>query len=168
MRPAEIKGKTYTIETGCGKMYCTLNSVDGRLYEMFINKGKSGGCAMAQMEAIGRMVSLCLRSNINIDAIIKQLAHISCDRPGWNEDGSKTSSCADAVACVLTKYAKTNIQQEQLPLTDKIETNITNPPQPKTNTNVHKSHKLCPDCGDNVVMQEGCNKCMSCGWSECL
>jgi len=26
---------------------------------------------------------------------------------------------------------------------------------------------ICPDCGSQVFMQEGCRTCRSCGWSKC-
>lgn len=26
---------------------------------------------------------------------------------------------------------------------------------------------LCPDCGSQVAVQEGCRTCLLCGWSRC-
>lgn len=29
------------------------------------------------------------------------------------------------------------------------------------------SHEKCPDCGDKLIYQGGCNICSSCGYSAC-
>jgi len=29
-------------------------------------------------------------------------------------------------------------------------------------------HLACPDCGEQLVMAEGCVSCKSCGYSRCL
>lgn len=31
----------------------------------------------------------------------------------------------------------------------------------------HKKADSCPECGQTVIMQEGCKHCPSCGWSKC-
>ena len=31
----------------------------------------------------------------------------------------------------------------------------------------HKKVDSCPECGQQVIMQEGCKHCPSCGWSKC-
>jgi ribonucleoside-diphosphate reductase alpha chain len=27
---------------------------------------------------------------------------------------------------------------------------------------------LCPECGETLIFEGGCNICKSCGWSKCL
>ena len=70
------------------------------LYEVitvFNQMGKAGGCAASQSEAIGRLVSLALRSGVKPDMIVKQLKGISCHLPAWAGNGAKIMSCADVV-----------------------------------------------------------------------
>jgi len=64
-RPDIIKGTTRAMKTGCGTLYVTVNEdEEGLPFEVFNHIGKAGGCASSQSEAIGRLVSLSLRSNI--------------------------------------------------------------------------------------------------------
>lgn len=77
-RPEIIRGNTYNIETGSGQLYVTLNNdpADGKLFECFVTIGKSGGFVSSFTEAIGRLISLCLRSGVDPKDIAKQLIGI--------------------------------------------------------------------------------------------
>ena len=93
-----IQGTTRKIKTGCGNLYVTVNEdEEGNLFEIFNQIGKAGGCAASQSEAIGRLVSLALRSGIEPEDVIRQLRVISCHKPNWSSKG-KIHSCADAIA----------------------------------------------------------------------
>jgi len=95
------------MKTGCGKLYVTINEDEnGRPFEVFTNMGKAGGCASSQAEAIGRLISLSLRSNIETDEIVKQLKGISCHETSWGEEG-RVLSCSDAIAKALEGYIPT-------------------------------------------------------------
>lgn len=99
-RPNQLSGHTYQTNTGCGKLYITINEHDGEPFELFATMGKAGGCACAQIEAIGRLVSLGLRSGVKIDQFIRQMQGISCHSALTTGD-DKTLSCADAIAKAL-------------------------------------------------------------------
>src|SRR5512136_2810092 len=97
-RQDAIHGTTRKIRTGCGNLYVTVNEdEEGRLFEIFNQIGKAGGCVASQSEAIGRLVSLAFRSGIEPEDVIKQLKGISCHIPVWHQAG-KVLSCADAIA----------------------------------------------------------------------
>ena len=105
-RPEEVHGITRLVSTGCGKLFVTMNSKDGELFEVFLSLGKSGGCAACGCEALGRLVSLALRGGIGIDSIIKHLIGLSCSAPaGFGPN--KILSCADAVAKSLQSFNTT-------------------------------------------------------------
>ncbi len=151
-RPEVINGSTRLMKTGCGNLYVTINEdEDGHLFELFTSMGKAGGCAASQSEAIGRLVSLAFRSNIEPDEVIKQLKGISCHSHVWVE-GGKITSCSDAIAKALEKYL-----------------------QKKGNGNGdgQKSFKSvmfigrCPECGGAVEHESGCAVCHNCGFTKC-
>lgn len=99
-RPEVLKGSTYKVRTGCGSLYVTINQDDnGEPFEVFLRAGKSGGCASAQCEAIGRLVSAVLRGGLGLELAIHQLKGISC-----HSVSKDTVSCASGVGTVLEKF----------------------------------------------------------------
>jgi ribonucleoside-diphosphate reductase alpha chain len=151
-RPDSIVGETRTMNTGCGTIYVTVNEDEhGHLFELFTHMGKAGGCASSQAEAIGRLVSLALRSNIEPEVIIKQLKGITCHNQTW-ANGGKITSCSDAIAKALEKYMEKGT---------------------KGNGNGGKHHTetvfigACPECGGAVEHEGGCAVCHSCGFTKC-
>ncbi|MFH1202591.1 MAG: vitamin B12-dependent ribonucleotide reductase [Candidatus Omnitrophota bacterium] len=165
-RPEVINGTTTKVPTGCGNLYVTINSdEEGRPFEIFTQMGKAGGCAASQLEAIGRLVSLALRSEIEVKSIIDQLHGIRCPSPSW-EKGVRIFSCADAMARVIEKRLLNNKQKES-EVNQEIESLL------KSEEHlVHSAHRgnivgVCPDCGGALRHEEGCIKCHGCGFSKC-
>ncbi len=157
-RPKVTKGFTEKIRTGCGNLYVTINEDEYGLCEIFMQMGKSGGCPASQNEAIARLISLALRSGIGIESILEQLRHIRCPMPTWDE-GIPVHSCADAIAIVLDRYIKKelNTKQERLDLV--VTSNGT--------TNSNGMPAQCPECGEVLVFSEGCVSCKCCGYTKC-
>ncbi|HYA31550.1 MAG TPA: vitamin B12-dependent ribonucleotide reductase, partial [Thermodesulfovibrionales bacterium] len=103
-RPEVLKGTVRLVKTGCGNVYVTITEdEEGHLFELFTSMGKAGGCAASQAEAIGRLISLALRSNIDPHEIVKQLKGVRCNQPAWHA-GGQILSCSDAIARALEKY----------------------------------------------------------------
>jgi ribonucleoside-diphosphate reductase alpha chain len=152
-RPEVIRGTTRFMKTGCGNIYVTINEDEnGHLFELFTSMGKAGGCASSQAEAIGRLVSLAFRANIDPSEVVKQLKGISCHQPAWS-NGGKIHSCSDAIAKAMEKY---HMKSE------------------KGNGNGHKDgHQVmmimgaCPECGGAVEHEGGCAVCHNCGFTKC-
>ncbi len=145
-RPAATEGTTQRISTGCGKLYVTVNRDQEGICEVFAQMGKTGGCAASQIEAIGRLASLALRSGVKIESIIKQVSGIRCPQPAWN-NGHLILSCADAIARVLSEHSGVR------------------PPEPKSVSG--RVVGSCPDCGGPLVHEGGCMSCRGCGFSRC-
>jgi len=157
-RPEFTQGMTRKIETGCGHLYVTINYDSEGPFELFTTMGKVGGCASAQLEAIARLVSLCLRSNIDSDEIARQLKAIRCPSPMWNK-GEMVTSCADAIARSLEKFS----QIEPVNIAGmESNTQTTAKPRPRK-----KMSGTCPECGSTIQHVEGCLTCPNCGWSKC-
>jgi ribonucleoside-diphosphate reductase alpha chain len=138
------------VTTGCGNLYVTVNSDDEGICEVFSSLGKTGGCASAQLEAICRLISLALRSGVDVTSIVRQLRGIRCPSIAW-EKGKSILSCADAIASVLEKHT----------------TGYDGKPRPEDYGLVKNLAGQCPDCGNLLVYQEGCFVCPSCGYTKC-
>ena len=113
-RPDTLRGTTYRKETPLGVMFVNITEDEkGQPFELFLNLGKAGGSAMADAEAIGRLVSLALRSGIPMTEIVRQLRGISSDR-AVGLGPNKVLSMPDAVGIALDQWhrEKQGIQQE--------------------------------------------------------
>jgi ribonucleoside-diphosphate reductase alpha chain len=141
-RPTRTLGITERISTGCGKLYVTINSDEKGICEVFAQMGKTGGCASSQIEATGRLISLALRSGVSLPSILKQISGIRCPSPTWG-NGHQVLSCPDAISRVIINYTQSKIEDED------------------------RMMGSCPDCGGQVVHENGCLTCHSCGFSRC-
>ncbi|MGQ9689233.1 MAG: vitamin B12-dependent ribonucleotide reductase [Desulfobaccales bacterium] len=141
-RPEETTGVTRLINTGCGKLYVTVNRDEVGFCEVFAQMGKTGGCASSQIECAGRLISLALRSGVKMEAIIKQINGIRCPHPVW-QNGRQVLSCPDAIAQILSQVADAAL------------------PAPNA------AMGACPDCGGAVEPEGGCLVCRACGFSKC-
>ena len=165
-RPAVLIGKTIEKTTGCGKMYVTINQdQEGNIFEVFTSIGKAGGCAQSQSEAIGRLISLNLRSGVEPEFIIKQLKGISCHMP-YGFGSQRVLSCADAVGKALDEAIK-NPLNTQVIRNDSITVDTLLADMDKKAGKKVVSNGACPDCGAPVEYIEGCLTCQSCGYSKC-
>jgi ribonucleoside-diphosphate reductase alpha chain len=144
-RPETLHGITNKIKTGFGNLYVTINTHNGRPFEVFAQIGKSGYDTMADTEAICRMVSLALRSGVDVEDIIEQLRGIGGDSPVFG-NGGLIRSVPDAIAKVLYRHfgnGKTLKAQTDLSILN------------------------CPDCNGKLKTESGCIVCPDCGYSRC-
>lgn len=168
-RPRITKGTTVETRTGCGSLYVTINEDEHGIAEVFVQLGKSGGCAASQTEAIGRLLSVALRSWVDPEALIRQLKGIRCPSVGF-DNGEIITSCADGVAKVLEKHLKGEFRKIKMdvkgvkPLTEFTE---------EKSEEVHESQRtkliggMCPECGNILEYGEGCMTCRMCGFTKC-
>ena len=148
-RPETLAGFTTKIKTGYGYLYVTVTEFEGQPFEVFATIGKSGRSTTAKTEAIGRLVSLALRSGVKVDKIVHQLKGIGGEYPIF-QDGGLVLSIPDAISRVLEKRYMTG-------------------------ENSYKTHKTeyslmgekCPECGQTVSFEEGCMTCHFCGFNKC-
>ena len=145
-RPDVVYGFTQKVRTGLGDLYLTVNELDGRPFEVFATIGKSGRSVTAKAEAIGRLVSLALRAGVNVSDIVGQLKGIGGENPVFQKKGLLLS-IPDAVAWV---FENRYLQGETV--VDEAKS-LTTPG--------------CPDCGQELVFEEGCFVCKACGYTKC-
>jgi ribonucleoside-diphosphate reductase alpha chain len=145
-RPETLEGFTTKIKTGLGRLYVTVTEFNGLPFEVFATIGKSGRSTTAKTEAIGRLVSLALRSGVKTQDIVDQLKGIGGEHPIF-QNGGLVLSIPDAIARVLeNRYLKGNEKS------------------------AHGSSLIgatCPECGQTVSFEEGCQKCHFCGFTKC-
>ncbi|MDR1777954.1 MAG: vitamin B12-dependent ribonucleotide reductase [Desulfovibrio sp.] len=144
-RPDMVQGFTQKVQTGLGAMYLTVNEVDGEPFEVFATIGKSGRSITAKAEAIGRLVSLALRSGVHVRDVVAQIKGIGGEHPVFRGKGLLLS-IPDAIAWVLEKRY---LKNERVRDVNDLE------------------GQRCPECGEALAFQEGCLICPSCGFSRC-
>lgn len=139
-RPKKLSGETYKARSGCGKMYVTINRLDGKPYEVFVRT--AGGCE-ANNEAIGRLISLALRNGIPVERVIRQLRKVKCIN-AMRSEKSEGRSCADVIGRLLEQF----VNGDQ---------------------SIEDTGRRCPECGAKLMFGEGCmqGSCPNCGWSGC-
>jgi len=190
---APLRSTSIKKETPLGVLFAHITEDEkGQPFEVFINLGKAGGSAMADAEAVGRLISLALRSGIPINEIHRQLRGISSDR-AVGLGPNKVLSVPDAIGLALEEWMrmKQGIQQEllsasaehpavtshltspggsQRPVEAVVRTSTGNLEQVAMFENLNSGESFigtCPDCGSQMEFAEGCVKCHVCGFSEC-
>ncbi len=189
-RPNKLRGTTIRKETPLGVAFISINEDDkGQAFEVFINLGKAGGPVMADAEAMGRLISLALRSDIPLDRVIRQMRGISSDR-AVGLGPNKVLSVPDAIGIALDEWWRDKVQGVQQEVFNTSEfrapgaPSADEPPMAKAVPvmtrpiggqqpmgNAHDSGEsfmgTCPDCSSQLEYAEGCVKCHVCGFSEC-
>ena len=167
----DVVGKKRKLITGCGSLHCIalFDPHTGALLETYLSKGSTGGCNNF-MVGLSRMISISARGGIDIETIVDQLnSSGSCPsyvaRRVTKKDTSKGACCPMAVGNALLEM----YEEMQAELADKRasgDDKEVKAPKPKA-VKVDKHKVYCPECGEPLVFEEGCNICKSCGWSKC-
>jgi ribonucleoside-diphosphate reductase alpha chain len=172
-RPDVLDGKTYRIKTPVGTAFVTvcLDEV-GNPFEVFVTVGKAGSDLMADAEAIGRLISLSLRSQSldqkkTLENVVYQLKGIGgSSATGFGKN--QVRSLADAVSKVLESYLQS--ESKEVASIELKEISVVSDPVPHLEVGGIKTYTkdICPTCGAaSFVNEEGCKKCHSCGYSAC-
>ena len=180
-RPKMLSGYTYQVQSGCCRLYVTINRDENGIKEVFVsNSGGHGGCA-ALLESLGRMVSLSLQSGCDIDSIIKSLSKVVCSASLKNKDAEAKSCSAVVAKCLKLEIAPKSVtlpfvNQDALPyyMTRTSSSSVVYPvntsgytAQSESIVNYPSTHWLCPECGASNVDNGGCKTCSECGYSKC-
>ncbi|MBM3135118.1 MAG: vitamin B12-dependent ribonucleotide reductase [Chloroflexi bacterium] len=186
-RPQALQGTTYRIGTPLGTAFITVNeNEDGEPFEVFANVGKAGSDTAAVAEAVGRLISLCLRlpSSLSprerLEAVVGQLSGIGGGRPlGFGP--RRVRSLPDGLAQVLAEHlAKWQIAGSRWQEAGGRGQEAGGRWQEAGGRGQEAGYRLaesqrlapsadlCPECGQaTLVTEEGCLKCHTCGYGEC-
>lgn len=165
-------GKKRTLVTGCGTLHCEafFDPDTGELLETYLSKGSSGGCNN-YMIGLSRMMSLAARGGVDIYSIVDQLKSSgTCPsyavRRATKKDTSPGSCCPMAVGNALMDMYK-EMQQE---LNEEPGEKAGKPKRglrAKIKPIDEKAITPCPECGEPLSFEGGCNFCRNCGYSKC-
>lgn len=171
----DLVGKKRKLTTGCGSLHCLafFDPVTGDLMETYLSKGSTGGCNNF-MIGLSRMISLAARGGVEIDSIIDQLSSSgTCPsyaaRSATKHDTSRGSCCPVAIGNALKEMWKE--MQEDIDNSDlNTETEVVHNDD-GTATITTKTTSIvqvkCPECGEVLIHDGGCDRCPACGWSKC-
>jgi ribonucleoside-diphosphate reductase alpha chain len=129
-------------------IFISVNYDQHGICEVFTNTGRAGGCP-AQSEATARLVSIALRSGMDVNSIIDQLKGIRCHSTIRQND-LKVLSCPDAIGKVIEKVMK-----------------YQNGEKVEVDNSCSVSSNACPECGKALEYESDCVICRSCGLSKC-
>ena len=149
-RPETLEGFTTKMKTGLGNLYVTVTEYEGRPFEVFATIGKSGRSTTAKTEAIGRLVSLALRSGVTVDKIVEQLKGIGGEHPVFQKAGW---SCRSRMPSAGSWKSATSQDRR--------------PAQAPQDTSNSLLGETCPECGQTISFEEGCMTCHFCGFTKC-
>ena len=168
-RDNDMIGIKRTLTTGCGKLHMSTywDDATGELLEVFLDRGRDGGCN-SFMIGLSRMISLAARGGVDFLAIVDQLTSTyTC--PSYNArkiikgDVSPGNCCPTAIGKALIDVHKQVCNM--IGIDDEEITVNTN------NKIISTKEKIvsekCPECGADIVHENGCNSCKSCGYSKC-
>ena len=164
---ADLIGRKDKIISGCGSLHVLafFNPIDGALMEVYLSKGSTGGCSLF-MVGLSRTISLLCRAGVNIFDIVDQLDSTGvCPsyavRRATKHDTSPGSCCPMAIGKKLLEMYQ-EVQIELFGEEDKKENKKNKKP-----VKVIPSKALCPECGEPLIFEGGCNSFKNCGYSKC-
>ena len=141
--PEILNARRIRVPTGHGTLFALVTYDEAeKPMECFVWMGRSGGCTLSYLEAIGRLTSIALRSGVSADAIVETLRGIRCQHSSM-EQGNVVLSLPDAVGYALERL--TGAKAPTISVGD------------------------CPraDCSGRLIFEEGCEKCMVCDYTRC-
>lgn len=158
-------GKKRKLMTGCGSLHCEafFDPNTGELRETYLSKGSTGGCN-SFMIGLSRMISLAARGGVPLENIVDQLnSCVQCPsyavRAATKHDTSRGNCCPMAVGNALMEMSKE--MKEELKngaKTTVLAVKIVPVPVPDDR---------CPECGEKLIHEGGCNSCPACGYTKC-
>jgi ribonucleoside-diphosphate reductase alpha chain len=133
---------SYSVQTALGKMYLFIREVDKKPFDIFVVIGRSGSDVTPFTEAIGRLLSIALRSNVPVEVLGENLVGLG-GRTSYGFGEKRILSVPDAIGKFLLKEYCNDVEARRLV-------------------------EICPDCkNSSLEYSEGCLKCPLCGFSEC-
>ena len=167
-RPGTLPGKTYKVRwpDSDHAIYITLNDIvqDSRRrpFEIFINSKNMEHYAWTV--ALTRMISAVFRRGGDVSFVVEELKAVFDPRGGQWMNGRYVPSLLAAIGEVIENHLiEIGFIADERITTDMNENKaVVNAPE------MGPGMRLCPKCSaPSLVRQEGCDTCLSCGYSKC-
>ncbi len=186
------EGWTHSLLTPIGRVHVTLNldPADGSPFDIFIALSKAGSDIDADTDAIGRLLSLLLRLNVDIpsrarlELAIDQIRGIATSRSA-GLGPQRVRSVPDGIAkCVEELLKFLDRQRPASPAANPQGNGAAAPVSPTADGDEPNGEvaaddvpgggrrrtfmQVCPACGNAAAAYvDGCFKCFACEYSEC-
>ncbi len=156
-------GKKRKLTTGCGSLHCTafFDPKTGNLMETYLSRGSTGGCANSYT-GLSRMISLAARGGVHLDDIVDQLN--SCGICPSYAVRRATKNDTSPGACCPIAVGKALVEMHNEMMNDIVQRTQKHKPEL---LNKKFNFPVCPECGEPIVHEGGCDICKNCGWSKC-
>ena len=175
----DLIGYKRKLNTGCGSIHMEVYSdeITGEPQETFINIGSSGGCER-NYQFISRLISTALRGGVPIESIIDQAMSIRpctayINRTKSKHDTSPGTSCPSAIGYAL-KDLHEKMHDRYFPECEECVMDCEDDIEYETfelkannQTVTTITIAKCPECGEPLIFEGGCNTCKACGYSKC-
>ncbi|MBK6490233.1 MAG: adenosylcobalamin-dependent ribonucleoside-diphosphate reductase [Sphingomonadales bacterium] len=163
-REDALEGTTYKLKwpDSAHAVYVTINNAecDGvvRPFEIFVNSKNMEHYAWTL--GLTRMISAVFRRGGDVSFVPEELKAVFDPRGGAWLNGKYVPSLLAAIGGVIEKHLQQFAPgQLELPIIAKVET--------KAQVGA-LSGPVCPQCSAvGMIREEGCNKCLECGYSKC-
>lgn len=169
-RPEALPGQTYKVRwpESDHAIYITLNDIiqDGRRrpFEIFINSKNMEHFAWTV--ALTRMISAVFRRGGDVSFVVEELKAVFDPRGGQWMDGRYVPSLLAAIGEVIEQHM---VAIGFMPDSKARREGTMDPVELRQVVNATNARlRQCPKCGEaSLSRQEGCDTCMSCGYSKC-
>ena len=165
-RPDALLGRTYKIKwlDSDHAFYITINDIEKggrrRPFEVFINSKNMEAYAWAL--ALTRMISAVFRRGGDVSFVVDELKAIFDPRGGQWMNGRYVPSLLAAIGEVIERHMmEIGFMGQRLH-------GLSDLPDAHNIPAEGARARFCPRCGDaSFVKLEGCDSCLSCGYSKC-
>jgi ribonucleoside-diphosphate reductase alpha chain len=165
-RPEELLGRTYKIKwlDSDHAFYITINDIekDGRRrpFEIFINSKNMEAYAWAL--ALTRMISAVFRRGGDVSFVVDEMKAIFDPRGGQWMSGRYVPSLLAAIGEAIERH------MIEIGFMGQRQTSLSGLMDAHAIPAEGARARYCPRCGDaSFVKLEGCDSCLSCGYSKC-
>lgn len=153
VRGYALNGKTYKIKDGVtdSALYITINDEDGCPFEIFINSKNLEHYQW--VVALTRVISAIFRKGGDCSFLIDELKSVFSPSGGYWSNKKFYPSVVAHIGSVVEEHMGLH---------------KSTPVEALQGLGVTKTARACPKCQQRaLVMQEGCEKCLECGYSKC-
>jgi len=169
----ELEGSTYKLRSPDldEAIYVTINNVlmaeENRLrpIEIFINSKNME--AVQWITALTRVISVKFREGYGLKVMLDELKGVYNPNGGYRVKGfGKVHSVVAHIAKIIEAHCKKIGFSLEPPLTEEVTKVIEDKKQKAEKLGLRA--KVCHKCfEESLVVMDGCEQCLTCGWSKC-